>query len=364
MDPAFFALLQQLGGGMAGKPGSQLSTADFSRYFSPQFGALTGTSVDRSESDEDIIARTAPYLSQLLSLPEGSEGYDDFSFSIAQKIASGIPAMQIRKELRQSGLSKEEKEDYSDLLDTLSTESIALQKGRVENKNRKTVYSEAGYSEPNTPYDPEPFMGGIMARLAEQYKPYEKPEGYDAGVLAKQKMDKRFDAPYEYGGQAGITDVLREGDKQQKKDFSAKLFGTQLGNPLLQLKALSQISKLQGYGKGLSDLMIGTDYTKIDDRKKAYTIDEIKKSMKVPDDAQAEAIFKKLQGPPIRTELVNEQRAAKAKRIEDIARRVVSERMQKSGAGSPFLDQLQARMIFTKMIENPQAFSNPKNSGA
>ncbi len=355
IDPALLGILLQSSGNMAGKPGSQLTTADFTRYFSPEFGAMTGTAVDRSESDEDVVARSAPYLSQLLNLTEDSDGYDEFSFSIAQKIASGIPALQIRKELRQSDLSKEEKEDYLDLINVLDKESASLREERIKNKNKKTIYSEAGFSEPYTRYDAEPLMGNIMAQLAEKYKPSEKPEGYDAGLIAKQQMDKQFDAPYEYGGSPGFMDMIRSGDKQQSKDFNAKLFGTQLGNPLLQLRALSQISKLKGYAKVIGDDLRGVNLNKTADRKKAYVIDQIKKSMKTPDDTQAEAIFKKLRGAPLRTEFVNKEKAAKAKRIEDMAKQMIVERMEKSGLGSPFLDQLQSRMLMTKLIENSGA---------
>lgn len=362
IDPAALAMILQLGGGMAGKPGSQLSSADFTRYFSPQFGAMTGTYQDRSEPDEDIFARVAPNFTQIQNMGE-SEGFDPIAFAITNNIANGVPNIQTKKKLREltSGLSKDEKEDYLDLFDELTKEYASVNEERSKNRNKKTIFSEAGFDEPNTPYNPQ-LNQASYDYLANKYQPVAQPEGYTAGVAAKEKIANTLDAPYEYGGRPGFTDIGQMGIDEAKKSFNKKIFGTQLGNPLTQIAA--PVSYLGGILGGVAKNLMGVDLTKTQDRKDAYIKAKILESMKVPDEAQADVIMKKLKGPPIRTELVNKQRAEEALTTEQGAKELLARAMQRSGAGSPFLDQFKQRMLFTKIIENPGLLLKLKTPGS
>lgn len=362
IDPAALAMILQLGGGMAGKPGSQLSAADFTRYFSPEFGGMTGTYQDRSEPDEDIFARVAPNFTQIQNMGE-NEGYDPIAFTMTKNIANGVPNIQTKKKLREltSGLSKEEKEDYLDLFDELTKEYASVNEERSKNRNKETVFSKAGYDEPSTPYNPQ-LNQASYDYLANKYQRVEQPEGYTAGVTAKEAMAKRLDAPYAYGGTPGLADIGQMGLDRGKESLTKKIPGTPFYNPLEQL--LAPVSYLGGIIEGTAKNRIGVDMTKIQDRKDAYVKAKILESMEVPDEAQADIIMKKLKGPPIRTELVNKQRAEEGLRIEQGAKELLAKAMQRSGAGSPFLDQMKQRMLFTKIIENPGLLSKLKTSGS
>lgn len=186
IPPEIMALIQAAQG-ISGKPGSQLTGSDVSRLFQPDLGVLTGTYTDRpevEESDEDIRARTSPYLNQIRNNPEA----DVVAAGIAADIENGIPLIQMKKNLRtyfttqkispnKKKQTDEEKQtilDYTDLLDTLSKEynTYTSEITKIKNKApKKTFFSEAGLPEPDAPYDPEPFMGGIYAKLAEQAAP-------------------------------------------------------------------------------------------------------------------------------------------------------------------------------------------------
>lgn len=362
LDPAALAIIAQYGGGMVGKPGSQLSASDFTRYFSPEFGAMIGGYQDRSETDEDIFARVAPSFTQIRNLGE-SEGYDPIAFAIAGNISNGVPNIQTKKKLREltSELSKEEKEDYFDLFDELTKEYASVNKERSENKNKETIFSKGGFDEPNTPYDPQ-LNQASYDYLANKYQQVQQPEGYTAGVTAKEAMAKRFDAPYAYGGRPGLADIGQMGIDLGKKSFDKRIPGTSLRNPLGFFEA--PFSYLGGLVEGTARNRIGVDLTKIQDRKDAYVKAKILESMEVPDEIKADAIMKKLKGPPIRTELVNRQRAEEALTTEQGAKELLARAMQRTGAGSPFLDQMKQRILFTKIIENPGLLSKLKTTGS
>ncbi len=367
MSPEEFLIMLQLGGGMAGKPGSQLSSADFTRYFSPEFGAMTGNYQDRSESDEDIFARVAPNFRQIASAGE-SEGYDPIALAIVRNLENGIPNLQTKKKLREltSELSKEEKEDYLDLFDSLTKEYASVNEERVKNKNKETVFSKAGFDEPGTPYNPESRMGDIRAYIANKYlTPIESPQDSKerlAGLAALQKMDKDFDAPYKYGGRPGFADIGQMGLDYAKKSLTKKIPGTPFYNPLGFFEA--PVSYLGGIIEGTAKNKVGVDLTKIQERKDAYVKAKILESMDKPDETKAEAIFKRLKNAPINVDAVNERRATKAVNMDRIAQELITKQMQRDGAGSPFLDQLKQRMLLTKIIENPGLLSKPKTSGS
>lgn len=362
IDPAALAIIMQLGGGMAGKPGSQLSASDFTRYFSSELGGMTGTYQDRSETDEDIFARVAPNFTQITNMGQ-SEGHDPIAWAITSNIANGLPNIQTKKKLREltSGLSKDEKDDYLDLFDELTKEYASVDEERSKNRNKETTFSKAGFDEPNTPYNPQ-LNQASYDYLINKYQPIQEPEGYTAGVAAKGKIANSLDAPYEYGGKPGFTDIGQMGIGEAKKGLNKKIFGTQLGNPLTQIAA--PISYLGGILGGVAKNLTGVDLTKTQDRKDAYIKAKILQSMETPDEIKADAIMKKLKGPPIRTELVNKQRAEEALRTEQGAKELLARAMQRSGAGSPFLDQLKQRMLFAKIIENPGLLSKLKTSGS
>lgn len=196
IDPRILALINQAQG-IAGKPGAQLASADVSRFFSPDLGILTGTYTNRpdiDESDEDVRARTSPYLSQIRNSPEA----DEVASGIAQDIENGVPLIQMKKNLRtyfttlkispdkkkQTDEQKDMMADYMDLLDTLSKEqnTYTTEITKIKNKAPKeTEFSKAGLPEPDAPYDPEPLMGGVYAQLAKRV------EGLDV-TPEQQKM--------------------------------------------------------------------------------------------------------------------------------------------------------------------------------
>ena len=148
-DPNTLALIASLGGGLAGKPGAQLTSSDVSRIFAPDLGALTGTYTGRTESEEDIFGRSAPYFSQIRNNPES----DEIAFAITEDIAAGLPLIQTKKKLREltNSLSKDERDDYMDLLNTLSKEYNNYNQESLKYKNRETFFSKAGLPEPDAP---------------------------------------------------------------------------------------------------------------------------------------------------------------------------------------------------------------------
>lgn len=367
LDPAALAMILQLGGGMTGKPGSQLSAADFTRYFSPELAGMTGTYQDRSESDEDIFARVAPNFRQIASAGE-SEGYDPIALAIVRNLENGIPNLQTKKKLREltSELSKEEKEDYLDLFDSLTKEYASVNEERVKNKNKETVFSKGGFDEPGAPYNPESQMGGINAYISDKYlSPIESSQDSKerlAGLAALQKINKDFDAPYKYGGRPSAADVGQMGLDYANESLTKKIPGTPFYNPLGVFEA--PVSYLGGIIEGTAKNKIGVDLTKIQERKDAYVKAKILESMDKPDEKKAEAIFKRLKNAPINVDAVNERRATKAVNMNRIAQELITKQMQRDGAGSPFLDQLKQRVLFTKIIENPGLLSKFKTSGS
>jgi hypothetical protein len=324
VDPELIRLLIAAGG-LTGKPGSPLTSADVGRVFQPDLGVLTGTYTGREESEDDIIARAAPYLTQIRNNPEA----DEIAYAIAQDIESGLPFIQVKKRLREltRSIPTQEAKDYMELAETLSKENINIKQELLKNKNKETFFSKSGLPEPSTPYDPEPMMGSVYESLLKRYAPYEVDP--NANKLSKEAIEAKKNAPYR---------PYREGETKPELDAIRK--------ELEEKRVVDPNAKWTPYWPGETD----ADVRRI---------------------AQERQLLKELaagQGVktfvPIRTELVNSQRAQRAKDVADVSRQLVAKAMQQRGAGSPLLDQLQQRMILQKVMENPAALKKLTNPGS
>lgn len=162
-----FYLAMAQAGQLAGKPGSQLNSGDLSSFFSPNLGLLTGTLTDTSQTDDDIYASVAPNISRVRNNPDA----DPIATLIVQNLESGFSLPQTLIELRKqvSGGDLKAYQKYA--------EEVSKEMGEVKSAfgKRKTVASQAGFPEPNTPYDPTPMMSNIYARLMQQAQPIAPP---------------------------------------------------------------------------------------------------------------------------------------------------------------------------------------------
>ena len=162
-----FYLAMAQAGQLAGKPGSQLNSGDLSSFFSPNLGLLTGTLTDTSQTDDDIYASVAPNISRVRNNPDA----DPIATLIVQNFESGFSLPQTLIELRKqvSGGDLKAYQKYA--------EEVSKEMGEVKSAfgKRKTVASQAGFPEPNTPYDPTPMMSNIYARLMQQAQPIAPP---------------------------------------------------------------------------------------------------------------------------------------------------------------------------------------------
>jgi hypothetical protein len=324
-DPNTLALIASLGGGLAGKPGAQLTSSDVSRIFAPDLGALTGTYTGRTESEEDIFGRSAPYFSQIRNNPES----DEIAFAITEDIAAGLPLIQTKKKLREltNSLSKDERDDYMDLLDTLSKEYNNYNQESLKYKNRETFFSKAGLPEPDAPYDAEPLMGSVYARLAERFKPYEVDP--NANKLSEEAVEAKKNAPWR---------PYREGETKPELDAIRK--------ELEEKRVVDPNAKWTPYWPGETD----ADVRRIAQERQLQKELAASKGVKT--------------FVPIRTGLVNQQRKEQAAEAADIQREMIAKNMLRRGAGSPMLDQLKQRLILQKVMENPGILNKLTKPGA
>ena len=181
IDPltAFYLAMAQAGQ-YAGKPGSQLNSGDLSSFFSPNLGLLTGTLTDTSQSDEDIYASVAPNISRVRNNPDA----DPIATLIVENLESGfsLPQTLIELKKRVSGGDLKAYQEYA--------KEVSKEMGDVKSafSKRKTPASEAGFPEPNAPYDPTPQMSNIYARLMKQAEPIAAP--------VKEKVPKKNEAGF------------------------------------------------------------------------------------------------------------------------------------------------------------------------
>lgn len=324
-DPNTLALILSLGGGLAGKPGAQLTSSDVSRIFAPDLGALTGTYTGRTESEEDIFKRSAPYFTQIRNNPES----DEIAFALTEDISAGLPLVQTKKKLREltKSLSKDERDDYMDLLNTLSKEYNNYNEESLKYKNRETFFSKAGLPEPDAPYNPEPLMGGVYARLAERFKPYEVDP--NANKLPKEIVEAKKNAPWRpyREGETGpeLRAIRKELEQQRVVDPNAKYTPYWPGETDADVRRIAQERQLT---------------------KELATTKGVKTFV------------------PIRTELVNQQRAEQAAEAANIQREMIARNMLRRGAGSPMLDQVKQRLILQKVMENPGILNKLTKPGA
>jgi hypothetical protein len=164
MDPLMeFYLAMAQAGQYAGKPGSQLNSGDLSSFLSPNLGLLTGTLTDTSQTDDDIYASVAPNISRVRNNPDA----DPIATLIVQNLEGGFSLPQTLAELRKqvSGGDLKAYQEYA--------KEVSKEMGEVKSAfgKRKTVASQAGFPEPNAPYDPTPMMSNIYARLMQQAQP-------------------------------------------------------------------------------------------------------------------------------------------------------------------------------------------------
>ena len=181
VDPltAFYLAMAQAGQ-YAGKPGSQLNSGDLSSFFSPNLGLLTGTLTDTSQSDEDIYASVAPNISRVRNNPDA----DPIATLIVENLESGfsLPQTLIELKKRVSGGDLKAYQEYA--------KEVSKEMGDVKSafSKRKTPASEAGFPEPNAPYDPTPQMANIYSRLLKQAEPIAAP--------VEEKVPKKNEAGF------------------------------------------------------------------------------------------------------------------------------------------------------------------------
>lgn len=369
MDPQLQAMILNLiaqSQGLAGKPGAQLTAGDVSRGFAPELGVMTGTYTGREdpvESEADIYTRLAPTYLQVSQ----TAGQDKYLDGILADLDAGIPLLKVKQNLRtllkedgygtadkQSKANAQFTKDYEDQIDILYKEKNSVNQELVKIKNapaKKTIFSEAGLPEPDAPYDAEPFMGGVYAKLLERAKPYER--------TPEQNREKAY--------------------QESTKGFDQSKFALE---QQFQREALSRM----GGSKDPSSLrfvyeraMANPEFAKKDrarfEQAKKYLDDSAKSLMKASPEYEAIAaderdvernrdrFAKSKTYVPVRTELVNKQREEEVRGDAQAIKERLARQMQRRGAGSPLLDQLQQRLILQKVMENPSILSKLKTPG-
>lgn len=382
IDPAIAALIAR-----ATNVKGNYATSDYNRLFDPMIGVLSNSYTAAEEPEENEQDLIYQYMPTYLSIKD-SGYYDEFSIeqSIISSIEEGMPLGKI-KQMILNNLDSEQNTNEStstellQLATTLDNEYHAYNVARTNKANRapkKTIFEEAGMHNPEDQYNIDGLLQKGYEKIAQAATPYsvnaqdvlrnkyfqnmktlaadkERDINY-AGEKAELKMRNEF-APYSAGGYPGVTDYFKAAGEQTYKDWHSK-------NPLDWASALTGMSSLSGVGKPAGDFLgsLGEEIFGGPNvqQKRAAKYVEIERQ-KATDKAegtdsprernQAAQLLNRVIGTmpknyvPIRTELVNEQRAERA--IGDIQslRNLVARRVASTGQ-SPFNDDMIRRALF------------------
>lgn len=385
LDPQVAALIAQMV-----NPKNQFDKSDYNRLFDPMVGVLSGTYTQPQkpqQSQEDLIFRYMPTYNQI----KNSGYYDENSIeqNIITSLEEGAP-LGVVKQMILDLLSKEGNTNQStstelaQLATKLDSEmhsyKIALMNER-DKTPEKTVYQEAGLRDPSEQYDVDSMLGIGYAQAAERGKPIEvtpEQKSYQrflqnqqnaseernrnidfAGQSAEIEMRKRF-TPYSAGGLPGVGDAFSSMFKQQTKDFSSK-------NPLDKFNAVTGLSWLTGLGKTSRDFVdvMASDIfqgQKAEQKRAEEYIKSKEIEAGTPSESNREmnqmlvrqqamsknpSKGKNKVFVPIRTELVNAERANRAASDMLGMRELVAKRLASTGQ-TPYNDDMVRRALYIK----------------
>lgn len=170
-----------------GKAGGQISGADLSRVEDPILGILTNTynaQQDAGPNLADLSYQYRPTWESLLN----EEYYDENSIEmqIASSITSGVPLMELKKQIPQflassgqpAGPNDSTTQEYLAYATKLDSENrdynVALTKANTD-KNSNTWWAKAGIRDPSLQADPAQILNPQLEKLAKMYKPLPEP---------------------------------------------------------------------------------------------------------------------------------------------------------------------------------------------
>ncbi len=385
LDPEVAALIARIV-----NPKNQFDKSDYNRLFDPMIGVLSGSYTQYQkpqQSQEDLIFRYMPTYSQILN----SGYYDEDSIErfIITSLEEGTPLAVVKQMIldllsKQKNTNQSTSTELAQLATKLDSEMHSYKVALMNERDKtpeKTIYQEAGLRDPSEQYDVDSMLGIGYAQAAERGKPIEvSPEqkSYQKFLQNQQnaseerkhlldfarhsaeiEMRKRF-TPYSAGGLPGVGDAFSNMFKEQAKDYSSK-------NPFDKFDALTGLSWLSGLGKTsrdfvkvmASDIFQGQEAEQ-ERAEKYIKSKEIEAGTPSESDREMNQMFVRQQAMskipskgknkvfvPIRTELVNAERANLA--ASDILgmRELVAKRLASTGQ-TPYNDDMVRRALYIK----------------
>ncbi len=385
LDPEVAALIARIV-----NPKNQFDKSDYNRLFDPMIGVLSGSYTQYQkpqQSQEDLIFRYMPTYSQILN----SGYYDEDSIErfIITSLEEGTPLGVVKQMIldlltKQKNTNQSTSTELEQLATKLDSEMHSYKVALMNERDKtpeKTIYQEAGLRDPSEQYDVDSMLGIGYAQAAERGKPIEvSPEqkSYQKFLQNQQnaseerkhlldfarhsaeiEMRKRF-TPYSAGGLPGVGDAFSNMFKEQAKDYSSK-------NPFDKFDALTGLSWLSGLGKTsrdfvkvmASDIFQGQEAEQ-ERAEKYIKSKEIEAGTPSESDREMNQMFVRQQAMskipskgknkvfvPIRTELVNAERANLA--ASDILgmRELVAKRLASTGQ-TPYNDDMVRRALYIK----------------
>jgi len=382
IDPQILALIGQLTNSKG-----DFNKTDYNRIFDPMVGVLSNTYTQPNQpqpNEEDLVYQYMPTYNSI----KNSGYYDENSLeqSIISSVENGIPLSKI-KQMILDNLDKEGNTNQStstELLQMATTidnefHAYNVAKSQLSNKApQKTIYEEAGLPNPTDQYNVDGMLQKGYENIAKAAQPYKvntkdtdrnryyfnlqelqktrQRESVDAMQQAANDLQMKSTEPYAYGGSPGVTDFFTEGANETTKMFQSK-------NPINWINALAAGGYAQGAGKATRRFI---DRLALDifrpyegaKREQAY-VDKIGQevidgpNMDPRERNQVSQLQRNVIGSapknyvPIRTELVNKQRADRAMGDIKGMRELVASRLASTG-NSPFNDELLRRALYIR----------------
>lgn len=382
IDPQILALIGQLTNSKG-----DFNKTDYNRIFDPMVGVLSNTYTQPNQpqpNEEDLVYQYMPTYNSI----KNSGYYDENSLeqSIISSVENGIPLSKI-KQMILDNLDKEGNTNQStstELLQMATTidnefHAYNVAKSQLSNKApQKTIYEEAGLPNPTDQYNVDGMLQKGYENIAKAAQPYKvntkdtdrnryyfnlqelqktrQRKSVDAMQQAANDLQMKSTEPYAYGGSPGVTDFFTQGAQDTTKMFQSK-------NPINWIDALVGGGYAIGAGKASGRFI---DRLALDifrpyegaKREQAY-VDKIGQevidgpNMDPRERNQVSQLQRNVMGSapknyvPIRTELVNKQRADRAMGDIKGMRELVASRLASTG-NSPFNDELLRRALYIK----------------
>lgn len=361
----------------AANPKGQNTKADYSRLFDSMLGVLSNTYTAPPSapgmSDADMLYQYAPTLQSINDSPY----YDDASIErmIANDLLKGTPTMVVKQQVREmlaaQGISGDDTTtgEYESLVDKLAGEvhSLNVASSRERNKAAASVadnvFSRAGLPQPGEQYDVDAILGSAYAKLAERYAPMQVTNRGKSQMdemrrlVGRTRAGARKEAELSGGGEFGksvpnygaaMLNTLKSmipfagGDGGWGIEDAIKrdlMEGTSLGGTPAQRAARRAKSVSDQTEATYLDLMGGPSKGELGEAERMLT-----RSL-----AQSGRLSESVgRNVPVRTELVNQQRAERAANVAEGMREMLARRLATTGQ-SPLMDALTKRAIFIQL---------------